>query len=351
MKRRELIYLGWQGNDNFGDELLYEAWKAALDRPLAITAPLTPRRYAVTEAPRFLRDRVSSLGAERLVLLGGGTTIGFGTWARHTRLARRMFAASGVIIPGAGAAERGDDALLSTQPYDWDAWRTEPDVALWGVRGPLTALECTRNWQPTGVIGDPALLYPLHREIDVEPQSTVGVCLGSGGRSAFDVATVAAAVTRIADDLGASITVFEVTPADAPVTNELAHRLGRPARLVRFVGDVHAMMREIAGCRLFFSERLHGAVAASSLRVPTVPLAYASKCDDYWLSVAEERPVIQPGARPSDIVTEGHRALAPAQRALRDGNVAMLQERLEQAASRIRGWLAGGIPTAELLAA
>lgn len=349
MTRRELIYLGWQGNDNFGDELLYEAWKAALGHPLTKTAPLTLGRYLVKEARRFVRDRLGTIGSERLLLLGGGTTIGFGTWAAHTRLAQTMFSASGVLIPGAGAAERGDDTLLSSQPYDWDAWRAEPNVALLGVRGPLTALECARNWRHADVLGDPALLYPLHRTIDVAPRAEIGVCLGSGGHSKFDVGSVAAAVTQVADDLQASITVFEVTRADAPVTRELVRRIGRPVRTVAFDGDVHAMMQEIAACRLFFSERLHGAVAASSLRVPTVPLAYASKCDDYWMSVAEERARIQPGASSDDLVREARRALEPTQRDIRDRNVLLLQGRLEAAASRIRDWLGGGIPTRQLL--
>lgn len=351
MTRRELIYLGWQDNDNFGDELLYEAWKAALDRPLEKTAPLTLSRYLVKEAPRFARHRLQSVGAERLVLLGGGTTIGFGTWAKHTRLAQSMFAASGVLIPGAGAAERGDATLLSTQPYDWDAWRTVPNVALMGVRGPLTARECARNWRPTDVMGDPALLYPLHRTIDVAPRPTIGVCLGSGGHSKFGVGEVADAAARVADDLDATITVFEVTPADRAVTRELVSRIDHPVRTVAFTGDVHDMMREIAACRLFLSERLHGAVAASSLRVPTVPLAYASKCDDYWLSVAQERARIQPGATADEILAEARRALEPAQRDRRDRNISVLQGRLEAAASRIRDWLGGGIPTKQLLAA
>lgn len=351
MTRRELIYLGWQGNDNFGDELLHEAWKVALDHPLAKTAPLTMGRYLVKEGPTFLRDRLGSVGAERLVLLGGGTTIGFGTWARHLRLAQQMFGTAGVLIPGAGAAERGDDTLLASQPYDWAAWRAEPNVALWGVRGPLTALECTLNWQETNVLGDPALLYPVHRRIHAAPAATVGVCLGSGGHSKFDIGEVARAVTAMADELHAGVTVFEVTPADAPVTRELVQRMGRPVRVVAFTGDVHGMMREIATCRLFLSERLHGAVAASSLRVPTVPLAYASKCDDYWLSVAEERARIQPGARAGDIVAEARRAMAPTQRTLRDGNVARLQQRLDGAAARVRGWLAGDLSTRDVLAA
>lgn len=348
-KKRSLVYLGWQGNDNFGDELLYDSWRVALRDRLEVTAPLTLGRYLVKEAGHFARGRMRVAGGERLLLLGGGTTIGFRTWADHTRLARRMFGAAGMLIPGAGAAETGDDFLLSTQPHDWAAWRREPRVALLGVRGPLTAAECAEHWEPTGVIGDPALLYPRHVDIPSQRVDTIGLCLGSEGKSRFDVQSVARAVRTAAAELGASVTLFEMTPADRPVTDQLIHLLGDDTRVVRFDGDVRAMMTEIAACWVMVSERLHGVVAAVSLGVPAVPLAYASKCDDFWLSVTEERATIKPGFTEDALVAEVRRSLDPT-RALRIAvRVERLGDALDRAAESIAAWQAGELPTDRLL--
>ncbi|WP_025159412.1 polysaccharide pyruvyl transferase family protein [Leifsonia aquatica] len=348
--KRSLIYLGWQGNDNFGDELLYDSWKVALDDSLEFTAPLTLGRYLVKEAGHFARTRTRVSGTERLLLLGGGTTIGFRTWADHTRLARRMFGATGMLIPGAGAAESGDEFLLSKQPHDWAAWRNEPQVGLLGVRGPLTAAECASYWQPAGVIGDPALLYPRHTDITTTPANTIGLCLGSEGTSRFDVADVAQGVRRAAEELGASITLFEVTPADAPVTEQLVRLLGREIHVIRFDGDVRNMMREIARCRIMVSERLHGVVAAVVAEVPAVPLAYASKCDDFWLSVAGERAALKPGLSQHQLVEEVRRSLSRDRLQEIASRTQHLGNALERAADSIKQWMAGDLPTHELLA-
>lgn len=347
--RRSLIYLGWQGNDNFGDELLYDSWRAALGDPLEVTAPLTIGRYLVKEVGHYLRARSRLAGRERLVLLGGGTTIGFRTWAEHTRLARRMFGASGTLVPGAGAAESGDGFLLSRQPHDWAAWRREPDVALFGVRGPLTALECSGHWEPTGVLGDPALLYPRHVDVTSSPANTVGLCLGSEGTSRFDVADVAGAVRGVATELGATVTVFEVTPADRPVTDALRAILGPDTRVVPFDGDVRAMMTEIARCRLMVSERLHGVVAAVAAGVPAVPLAYASKCDDFWLSVAGTRAAIKPGVPAERLAAELRQSLDAERSAQIAARVRRLGDALDRSADAIRLWLAGDLPTGHVL--
>lgn len=347
--RRSLIYLGWQGNDNFGDELLYDSWRAALHDRLEVTAPLTLGRYLVKEAGKYARARTRLAGCERLVLLGGGTTIGFRTWAEHTRLARRMFGASGTLVPGAGAAERGDRFLLSRQPHDWAAWKREPDVALFGVRGPLTALECSDQWEPTAVLGDPALLYPRHVDVTSSPLNTVGLCLGSEGTSRFDVAEVARTVRGVATELGATVTVFEVTSADRPVTDALRDLLGADTRVVGFDGDVRAMMTEIARCRLMVSERLHGVVAAVAAGVPAVPLAYASKCDDFWLSVAGVRAAIKPGVSGDRLAAELRQSLDSERSARIGASVQRLGDALDRSADAIRLWMAGCLPTKELL--
>lgn len=349
--KRELVYLGWQGNDNFGDELLWDAWKVALGRDLSVTAPLTLGRYLVKNVREYLAQRIALVGSERLVILGGGTTIGFGTWARHTRLAKRMYRAAGVVIPGAGAASSGDSFSLSRQPADWDAWQLQRDIALYGVRGPLTVDECEAAWRPTAVIGDPALLYPLHAglELPAAPANRIGLCLGSDKATRFDLDTVVAAVKTAAEARGSEVVVFQVADTDSVVAEATAAALGPDVRIVRFTGSVAEMMQELANCRIVISERLHGAVAAVSLGVATVPLSYASKCDDFWMSVAGERAPITIGHTAEELVEAIDRSEDPALLARIADSVETLQDSLERAAAVLRGWLDGSVSTAQAL--
>jgi hypothetical protein len=351
IRTRRLVYLGWHGFQNFGDDLLHASWQAALDADLTVSAPLSRRDY-VERAPQFIRDRLGMLGAERLVLLGGGTTIGFGNWAGHTRLAAKAFGASGVLVPGAGAAEAVDAFAVGLQPQDWAAWAEQRDIALFGVRGPLTVRECELGWRPTGVLGDPALVYPALVDlsgISSDP-ATLGVCIGADPASRFDVDVIAEAVREhVRSHAIAAVHVFALSPGDVAQAEALAARIGGVADVVAYTGDVEATMRDIASCGLFVSERLHGAVAAVSLGVPTVPLSYASKCDDFWLSVAGARADITVGHTADELVSAMGAALMPERRALVNGNLERLQERLLAAAARINAWLVGSAPTAALL--
>jgi len=351
---RRFVYLGWHGFANFGDDLLFETWRDALDDALDVSAPLSRRDYAKA-APRFLRDRLRLLGKERVVLLGGGTTVGFGNWAGHMERALRFFGARGAIVPGAGAAESADSYALALQAHGWADWRALERVALLGVRGPLTAAECERNWKPAPVIGDPALLWPVGRDLPTaQADGPMGVCVGSDPTTRFEIEDVAAAVTAFAGEqrMG-SIRVFQLSDADAASSKQLVRALRQltdlPVEIVRYANSVDETMRSIAECRGFVSERLHGAIAAVSVRVPTVMLAYASKCDDFWASVTGDRAPIGVGHSVSDLLDELRRSVEPTVRFVVEESTAQLQHRLAGVAEQMNAWSRGDLPTSALL--
>lgn len=347
--RREFIYLGWLGQDNFGDDLLHATWRAALKRPLDIVAPLHRKQY-LRKPGRFVRERLRTARSQRLVLLGGGTTIGFDSWAYHLRVAIRAYGAAGAIVPGAGAAESTDAHALGLQRVNWPAWRRLSQLALLGVRGPLTAQECERNFRQTTVVGDPALLYPQVAGIVRAQQSTtLGVCVGSDPTSRFDPETLAAALDRFAAERGlTSITVFQLSPGDRASSESLIKLLRTPTRRAEYSGDIDATVRAIAQCAVFVSERLHGAVASVSLGIPTVPLAYASKCDDFWTSVTGERCPVTVGHSEDDLMGALHDCVSPATVDLVATRVQQLQSRLDDVAGLLSDWLAGRVATLDL---
>ncbi len=347
--RRSLVYLGWQGNANFGDDLLHETWRAALDDPLEVEAPLNTRDY-LRGAARFGRDRLRMLRSERVVLIGGGTTVGFAAWAHHARRAVRNYGAAGIIGVGLGTAASSDAHSLGGHRQHWDAWRDLDCLRIAGVRGPITEDQVTTHLGPVSVSGDPALLYPLVRPVQpagAPGERRIGVSLGSDPTSRFDLETVAAAVDAHARATGADqVVVFALSLPDRAVARTLSERLRTPS-VVHEYTDVAETMSVIAGCDLVVSERLHGAVAAVALDVPTVPLSYASKCDDFWASLTGHPAPITVGHTADDLALAMHdadRALAEAR-----GAVSAQQERLEGVRRELLAWKRGLRSTADLL--
>lgn len=346
--RRSLVYLGWQGNANFGDDLLHETWRAALDDPLAVQAPLNARDY-LRGAPRFGLDRLRTLGAERVVLLGGGTSIGFASWAEHARLALRNFGADCLVGVGLGAASASDSYSLAQQRQRWEAWRTLGRLHIAGVRGPLTQDEVSAHLMPVDISGDPALLYPLVRHVPRPARAArrIGVSLGSDPHSRFDVDTVAAAVDEHARGVGADeVVTFALSAADQDTARQLSDRL-TTASAVHAYTDVAVTMAAIGSCDLMVSERLHGAVAAVSLGIATVPLSYASKCDDFWASVTGRAAPVTVGHSADDLVDAMR--TAEQERAGIADRVGELQERLQRIRGELLAWKSGTRSTTDLL--
>lgn len=349
--RRSFVYLGWQGNANFGDDLLHETWAAALDVPLAVQAPLNPRDY-LRSAPRFVLDRLRTAGSERLVLLGGGTSVGFAAWAEHARLAARNFGAAGIVGTGLGAAAGSDTYSLAQQGQRWDAWRSLDRLRVAGVRGPITQIEVAAHLGPVEICGDPALLWPLVRPVTPVSPGTrgrrrIGVSLGSDPRSRFDVGTVAAAIDEYARTTGADeVVALALSAADRATAHRLCDRLDTSS-VVHAYTDVAETMGVIADCDLVVSERLHGAVAAVALGVATVPLSYASKCDDFWSSVTGRSAPITVGHTTDDLVRAMHDAAVDRAEIARQ--VAGLQDRLLRVRDDLSAWRHGARSTADLL--
>ncbi len=342
MKReRRFIYLGWQGRGNFGDDLLVETWRAAINDALPIEAPLYLNDL-LTSAPTLLRAKLATVGAEKLILLGGGTALGYENWAKHIRNAMLLFGTRYIFSAGAGSAESNDSFSIGLQSQNWDAWRNLKHMTLAGVRGPLTQTEVSTHWQPTEIIGDPALMYPRVHPVRRSSESAriLGICLGSHNATRFDIAAVAEAVAAACRLFGLQPSVFQLADSDTDVCRSLATRLGN-APIERYDGDVAAMMERIATTSAFVSERLHGAVAAVSLGIPCTPLAYASKCDDFWLSVTSARPVINP----KSTVEEISRAIVESRAVETLGGiaerVANLQARLLKCANALAQWRRG----------
>jgi len=342
---REIVYLGWTGHGNYGDELLLETWRLGLG--VDAVSPIT-RRARLADARSTFRAYRTGRRTERMLLIGGGTVLGFRNWARHVADAARAYQADVVVALGAGAAESTDAFALGLQAQDWRRWERLQSVLL-GVRGPLSAVACEQTWKDPAVVGDPALSYPIVAGIDRGhvARGPIGVSLGADPGSRFDPAEVAAAVQH-SSGADTEIVLFALSPNDIVACRALQAELRRPSRIHRFEGDVRTTTAEISRCGLMLSERLHGAVAAVSLGVPTVPLAYASKCDDFWLSIFGERPPVVPGATAEQILDAATRVLDPVERSAAEAQVGVLRRRLTVGIRRIADWREGAITTHQL---
>lgn len=334
MTKNSIVYMGWLGYNNFGDDLLFESWRSALGDELAIQAPLRNRDY-IKQFPKFLKGRLSLLGRRRILLLGGGTVLGFKAWAEHVHLAQRVYSPEQIILAGAGASAASDQFATAIQSLDWDRWASIRNLRVVGVRGPITQAEVLRGGlkDEVRVVGDPALMYAplegLSWQGSCSMPNSIGICLGSHTSTRYDPVVVAEAVREAAERYSLQPVVFQLSDSDSTISTKLSGLLGG-CRIVRYKGDVKTMMSQIASCRIFLSERLHGFVAGISLGVPSLALSYGSKCDDFIKSLSAEALLVDPGSPAS--AYEG-----PIDRLLQDGVDSAILKRRDQLVQELFG--------------
>jgi len=266
-------YIGWTGNENFGDEVMLES---------------------VTKVMNW--GEIHTKGeASNLLLLGGGTLInrgGYLKWLQSKdspRIERAVFG-TGVANPSYwGETEPKEQWVdfLSTCAYV-------------GVRGPLSA-EILTDWgvtSPIEVVGDSALL--LHRPSGAKPTDHNIVTISPArtkdqlwGQSDETVFAALANLTRRLIDQGRDVRFLSCFPADDRPIFEIMRAAGRPdLPYVAAYARPEAGVALLAESGVVVSERLHGAVVAAACGTPFVGLEYRPKIRDFAESVDMEQYVL-----------------------------------------------------------
>jgi polysaccharide pyruvyl transferase WcaK-like protein len=153
------------------------------------------------------------------------------------------------------------------------------------------------------------------------------------------VAATAQAVTALAAN-GWRFRALVVNPADSPNAVRCGELAGLgPDRWEIVVADEpDAYLRAAAACRVVVAERLHAAVLAVRLGIPTVTIEYQPKCMDFLRSVGAEELSIRTDSlhagRLVDLVAEADARHDELSTAL-DAKVEALRARLAVEAARL----------------
>jgi polysaccharide pyruvyl transferase len=277
-------YLGWAGQGNLGDDLMYAAHRQAL-RPVALTAA----PVASIEARLGPLARVPGGVRVKGMLLGGGTLFGRADWRARIEATRAFTGAAPWMALGVGV----EDAEFAAGRRFTDAdelGRWAELAAEWpvlGVRGPRSAELLAAHGLTAPVTGDPALLLAGLRPPAAVRERLLGVSLAVPEARWGDAARSAAVIDAALDGLAAEgwrFRFFEFSRWDRERTAAARSRLG--ARAAAFAGgDVAALLRALGECHVVLGERLHAVVMAAAAATPAIGVEYRPKLRDFLRSV------------------------------------------------------------------
>ncbi|MBV9224413.1 MAG: polysaccharide pyruvyl transferase family protein [Acidobacteriaceae bacterium] len=285
-QKRAIGYVGWVGHDNLGDEVVSKVIRQALG--------YFPMLNLFPELGERLLSQFGLGGPAmfRAVLLGGGTLIN----PSYLPVVRFLKAqglpihtvGTGVGNPGFGDSHNDDDSL-----QEWAGiLRESPFVS---VRGPLSAeLLQQAGVVHTEVIGDPALaltpdIAPAFRSrrrlvINLSQESSRHQGAGYGHFFKIVKGLVNEFVTN-----GGEIVGVALGAGDRQALEQFRCQSGLASMSIedhRRSGE--SFLSTVSASQAIVSVRLHAAVLASCVGVPSLLLAYRLKCRDFMSSMGVE---------------------------------------------------------------
>lgn len=297
MKRQTVLYIGWVGYNNLGDELMWELFRYRFE------ANEQWRDFdLVPSGPGVPTDDMSAYDS---VVLGGGSLLipGYIDLAHDA-----LRAGKPVCIWGSGHDRLGADPLLEPRP-DWLDASTATKLAetvdgarYCGVRGPLTRRLLEVSGVPMSrviVSGDPGLLLPGRRQHpigtngDAQPEPPqIGINWGTTyrkllGGDEMHAEDGLAAAAREWLRLGYRLYLYPVWGQDREPLRRLAGKIGDDPRVVvePDVLDVGPLTDKLAACRFTVNFKLHANLLSYAADVPFVCIGYRFKCFDFVRSV------------------------------------------------------------------
>jgi polysaccharide pyruvyl transferase WcaK-like protein len=340
--RARLVYVGWTGHGNLGDDAIADALLPRLPAVEPWHVPHDPKQFA----RRVLGGGFRGAG-DRAVLVGGGTVVGRRNW-------RLLLEATGVLL-----ARRRPWHLIGIGVEDpafqgKNSFSAGGELARWPglcgrfdrvtVRGPRSAALLDSVGVHAEVVGDPALLHEP-AEATTPQEKLLGVNLGFGddlwGHDHERVIDAVAELARgvVAD--GWSVRFLVINPKDQWFAEEALRRadVADERAEIRPAYTVPDYFAAVGDCTLLVAERLHALVLAAAAAVPMVGLEYQPKCADFLASVGTAERSVRTDHVTVGILREHVDELAgrrPAESVRLLGEVDVLRARLRGELARIR---------------
>lgn len=335
---RKILYVGWIGFDNLGDELMWHVF-----RDLATKYLNTQTHQVIPSMPGVdLHD----FRPYDTVVLGGGSLLvpGYVDVAHRAVQQKKR-----LVIWGSGYDSQLPVKFDATGKLLTASFQESPKMQqmlreigehaqYFGVRGPLTH-EYLREMGVGGslqISGDPGMLMTppdgiVHGE---EHPPMVGINWGTAYNRIYgkNEAVVEDALAQVAKTLiqhGFGIYLYTMWGPDRGAIRRLYQKIGAPERVTLDLElhDHNEMMRRLSRCQATINFKLHANVLSAVAGVPFVCLAYRFKCLDfcYSLSLPEMAiPTDHPQLR-QQILTRTVRAM-DEQASLRDLFVSQRKE-------------------------
>lgn len=277
---KKILYIGWLGFNNLGDELMWEMFRELARKHLDSS------QYEVI--PSIPGVNLKDLSPYEVVVLGGGSLLipGYIDVVHQAMKEKKK-----IMIWGSG-----HDRLEKVQIDAQGAIFREilENVDFCGVRGPLTYQYLKEILVPMDrviVSGDPGFLLPpppFKGATNQEREPIIGINWGTTYNKIYgqNEKVVEDALVRAAQKFieeGYKIYLYPVWGPDRPALKRLYEKIGQPDQTILDV-ELHncqQLMNIVQDFTMTVNFKLHANILSAAAGVPFVCLGYRFKCLDF----------------------------------------------------------------------
>lgn len=282
--KKDLLYFGWLGHHNLGDEALHDAIYGYFGKHYTF--------YSVAGMEDILKyDMV--MKQFDTYMIGGGTLVNRNQAVLDASLQYGTRVGKSFIF-GAGVASETFWQAFENRPDRSRDWRSFLQSCRYvGVRGPNSLSFMQGLGIDAEQIGDPVLGLGRTTLVRKTPQRRVGINFGDTsnliwGRSDARVwDTMAELLKRLlASDW--TVSIFNVFDKDMPCVRMLLRSNGWEDKVYVFDAsdcDIDKALHYFDGVDVFVGEKLHASVFAAITHTPFCMLEYRPKCHDFMGSL------------------------------------------------------------------
>jgi polysaccharide pyruvyl transferase WcaK-like protein len=280
-KNRQLIYYGWLGYHNLGDEALYRAISSIFSSYSYKFVPIQADAFY-----GFNREY------SPVTIVGGST--GIPDWMDCLRPTRYSY------VFGAGVKDPsfyGYDYVF-TQKQKVSVWKNRlKSFRYIGVRGEISKQTLAKWGIDSQVIGDPAFSLRPSESLE-KAEKRIAINFGSDGilwgMNDSNVVREIASVIRILKKEGYEVILVPFNGKNAPLVQEVANQ-----EAVSFFDNwfnVESTVNLLASCKLLIGERVHSLALSAAAGTPFVGIEFQPPCYEVAQSVGFEDYTIRTDA-------------------------------------------------------
>ncbi|MBS2967896.1 polysaccharide pyruvyl transferase family protein [Metabacillus sp. KIGAM252] len=304
---KKVLYLGWIGYKNLGDDLLWRLFKNLSKEHL--------NEKDIKIVPSLPGTDISKLDEFDTVVLGGGSLL----VPRYMNLLNKalqkgkkgMIWGSGIDkipkkqldaiidgkIPSMEKRLKGEEAAIFKKVFS--------QASFSGVRGPFTkkALEAAGIHQDHIQIAGDAGLLLTPKEVLAKRENTIGINWGTTynnlyGSNEAELENKLVSICKTLIKKGYKIWIYTVWNEDRTACSRLLKKIDDPlnASFDKTLYSEQQLMTQLSACRMTINFKLHPNLLSLSAGVPCVFLGYRFKVFDLAYSAGLEEYALSTGA-------------------------------------------------------